>query len=62
METFARLSVGSLVRVEGDLHSPQLDLKIDGNARVAHARLLADGRYRAGLQLLDVAYERGASA
>jgi hypothetical protein len=60
VEMFVPLPVGSLVDVEGDLHSTDLSLSVQGRARVAHARRVSHGNYRIGLTLQEIALRKSA--
>ena len=60
LEMFVPLKVGSRVDVHGDLRSADMELRGDGNARVAHSRRLAGGNYKIGLALQEVAYSKSA--
>jgi hypothetical protein len=60
VEMFVALQVGSLVEVEGDLHSDDLSLSVRGRARVAHTRRESDGNYRIGLALQEMALRKSA--
>ena len=60
VEMFVPLRVGSPVTVEGRLKSTDLELLVNGSARVIHSRRLRDGNYRVGLSLDDVAYRKSA--
>jgi hypothetical protein len=60
LEMAVALKVGSEVEVHGNLASSDLDLRIDGNAQVAHSRRLSGGNYRIGLSLNQLAYRKSA--
>jgi len=60
LEMAVPLKVGSEVEVHGNLTSSDLDLRIDGNAQVAHTQRLRGGNYRIGLSLDQLAYRKSA--
>jgi hypothetical protein len=60
VQMFVRLTVGSLVEVEGDLRSDDFSLYVRGRARVAHARRDSDGNYQIGLTLQEIALRKSA--
>jgi hypothetical protein len=60
VEMFVPLPIGSLVEVEGNLHSDDLSLSVLGRARVAHSRRDSDGNYRIGLALQEMALRKSA--
>ena len=60
IESFVRVPSGAVVEIEGDLRNPDLALHISGRARVAHVSEIERGRYRIGLQFVDVALARTA--
>ncbi|MDA1313093.1 MAG: PilZ domain-containing protein [Acidobacteria bacterium] len=60
LDMFVPLKIGSPVDVHGDLRSPGLALRVEGNARVAHSRRLPGGNYRIGLALNQIAYSKSA--
>lgn len=60
VETFAALEPGTGVEIEADMRSSDLALHITGVARIAYCREVEPGRYRMGLQLLDVKLRRAA--
>jgi len=60
VDMFVPLPVGCLVEVEGDLHSADLSLSVQGRARVVHSRRDSDGNYRIGLELQEIALRKSA--
>lgn len=60
LEMFVPLKIGSRVAVHGNLRSDDMELRVDGNARVAHSRRLPGGNYKIGLALHEVAYSKSA--
>jgi hypothetical protein len=60
IESFVRVPSGAVVDIEGDLRNSDLSLHISGRARVAHVSEIERGRYRIGLQFVDVALARTA--
>ncbi len=60
IETFVRLRRGTVVEIHGDWQKPDLSLRVDGRARVAHASTLDRGRFKIGLQFVEVALARSA--
>lgn len=60
VETFVRLRRGTVVEINGDLRKPDLALRIDGSARIAHVSEVDRGRYKIGLQFVNVALARSA--
>ena len=60
IEAFVRLSRGTVIEIDGDWHSPDLALRIGGRARIAHVSEVGRGRFRIGLQFVDVALARSA--
>ncbi len=58
LDTFVRCEAGSTVRLEGELVREDLGPKLDGHARVAHSNEIEPGRYRVGLEFVEVAYAR----
>ena len=60
IEAFFRLRSGALVEIDGDWKSADLSLSVNGKARVAHVSQVERGRYRVGLQFVDVALARSA--
>ena len=60
IETFVRVPSGVIVEIDGDWRRPELSLRIDGRARVAHVSEIDRGRYFIGLQFVDVALARSA--
>ena len=60
IESFARVPSGAVLEIEGDLRNTDLALKISGRARVAHVSEVDNGRFRIGLQFVDVALARPA--
>ena len=60
IESFVRVRSGAILEIEGDLRNTDLSLHISGRARVAHVSEIEAGRYRIGLQFVDVALARSA--
>jgi hypothetical protein len=60
VEMFVPLKVGRLVAVAGDLRSEDIQLLVDGQARVVYSRRVRRGNYRIGLALEEVAYYKTA--
>ncbi|MCB9384034.1 MAG: PilZ domain-containing protein [Bryobacterales bacterium] len=60
IEAFVRIESGALVSLEGDLRSQELSFKINGLARVAHVSEIEAGRFKIGLQFVEVALARPA--
>lgn len=58
VETFTPLDRGVEVEVKGVLSRPDLRLRVDAAARVAHSKLTAAGRYRIGLEVIDISLDR----
>ena len=60
IETFVRLRRGAVVEIHGDWYKPDLALRVNGRARIAHVSEVDRGRYKIGLQFVDVALARSA--
>jgi hypothetical protein len=60
IEAFVRIPSGVIIQISGDWRRPDLSLHIDGRARVAHVSELSAGRFKIGLQFVQVALARTA--
>ena len=58
VEAFIGFETGEIVQLQGDLVRPDLGLRLNGHARVAHSNEIEPGRYRIGLEFVEVAYAR----
>ena len=56
--TFVPLAVGSLVELDGHLDNGELQILLQGKARVVHCRSGEDGVFRVGLSLEEVGYRQ----
>lgn len=56
MDVPESLEIDEVVRIEGDLHSPDLSMSMTAQARVAYCRRVDGSRYRIGFGFLDVKY------
>ncbi len=60
VETFVELASGVRVEIRADMRNSEMALNVTGVARVAHCREMEPGRYRIGLDLIEVKLERAA--
>ena len=60
LETAVRIPSGLVVDISGKWWRPDISLRIDGQARVAHVSELPSGRFKIGLQFVQVALARSA--
>lgn len=58
LATYAFISAGTIVELDGDLKSPDLALRVSGRARVKYAVALDRGRFRIGIEFIEAAYAR----
>ncbi len=60
VNTFAELEQGTKVEIQAQMRNSELALQVTGVTRVAHCCEIEPGRYRIGLELIDVKLERAA--
>lgn len=58
VEAFVDLEPGLMLEVSADMVSSDLALHVTGVTRVAYCRELEPGRYRIGMEMVDISMER----
>lgn len=58
VDTFVGFDLGAVIHLKGELVRPGLGLRLNGYARVAHSSEIEPGRFRIGLEFVEVAYAR----
>ncbi len=60
IETFVRIPSGVVIEIRGDWRAPEMAMRIHGRAQVAHVSEVEAGRYKIGLQFVEIALARSA--